>query len=124
MYVGAHLTYEYQCGVKGYNKRKRKLYIYIIAQYHNCQGNYQTSLVQYPLRLKAQIQARKDKASRISESPKNARSAMREIRKEKSSITSDLNMDIEGEKQAKGPIKEPSLKFGPKCRDHTQDCSC
>ncbi len=47
---------------------------------------------------------------------------MREIREEESCIASDLDMDVESEEWAKGPIEELSLEFGPKYRDHTQDC--
>ncbi len=47
---------------------------------------------------------------------------MREIREEESPAASDLDMDVEGEEWAKGPMEEPSLEFGPECRDHTQDC--
>lgn len=98
IYAEAHLANEYQWGVNGCNKRKEKLCIYIIAWYTNCQGNYQASSVQCLLRLKAQIQARKDYADRIFKPPKNTRSTMREIRKEKSPVTSDLDKDVEGEK--------------------------
>lgn len=120
--AGAHPASEHQCGVNRYNKEKRKLCIYVIAWCANCQGNHQANSAQYLLRLKAQIQACKDKAVKISGPPEKARSVMKEIRKEENPAASDLDMDVEGEEWAKSPIEEPSLEFGLKYRDHTQDC--
>lgn len=122
MYAGAYPANEHQCGVNRCNRRKEKLCIYVIARYANCKGNHQASSAQFLLQLKAQIQARKDKATRISKLPEKARLAMREIGEEESPTTSDLDIDVEGEEWAKGPIEEPFLEFGPKCKDHTQDC--
>ena len=67
MCVGTHLASEQQCGVNGYNKKKGKLCIHVIAQYANYQGSYLAYSGQCTIRQKAQIKVRKNKAVKTSE---------------------------------------------------------
>lgn len=56
IYIGKYQTNEHQCGVAGYNKKRRKLWIYIVALCINYDKSYQANLAWYPVQPKAEVQ--------------------------------------------------------------------
>lgn len=61
MCTGTHSASEHYYGIKGYNKKKEKLCVYIFPQYTNCDSNCQVNLIHYLSRKKAKMPAHKKK---------------------------------------------------------------
>lgn len=60
----AYLASKHQCKINRYNKGKDKLYIHIVAQYVNCQGNYPANFDKCIFCHKAKIKVQRNKVAK------------------------------------------------------------
>ena len=112
MCAGEHQVNEYKCGVIRCNKGKRKLCIYIMVRYANCNRNHQANSAQFPSKQKAEVQARKKKPAKeitpkaspkLEASPEyKASPSLNEASPSPDNITPDsgMGMDLESESWA------------------------
>ena len=91
-------TSEHQCGVNRYSKGTGKLCVHVVPQCANCQGSHQANSASCPSRQKAEIQARKNKATKRARPEVKATSALGPNKEdEEIHAISDQEMDTKAE---------------------------
>ena len=92
---------EHRCGFIGYNKRKRKIYIYITVKCANYEEIHAANSPHCVLRYKANIKTRKEKK-------------IKEKRDEKKLQVYSVNDKIEDEKREKSPLADTKIDLEDK----------
>ncbi len=69
--------------------------------------------------MKAETKARKEKATRIFETPKKAKPAIGDSKEEEDATASDTEMEVEGKEWAQRLTQKSSVEFGPQSTDLT-----